>query len=203
MLSKEELKSRQLRCENCKKKFMPIPSYNRKRRYCSPGCCYAHRKANTKEYQCLHCGAAFRRVQSMVRERMFCSDNCSRKAGRPPKLRRFVCQYCKETSHITRQNKRKIYCSYVCNGLARRTSTRPDSERLSARLETWGRKVRRRDKFRCVVCGSENKLQAHHILSFSTHPHLRYDVSNGKTLCIDCHASEHPEIAPLIKSKLR
>ena len=32
-------------------------------------------------------------------------------------------------------------------------------------------------------CKSRKKLQVHHILPWSSHPHLRYTVANGITLC--------------------
>jgi hypothetical protein len=57
----------------------------------------------------------------------------------------------------------------------------------------WARLILERDKC-CVECGSLNKLQAHHINHFSQSIESRLDLSNGVTLCIDCHANEHPEL---------
>jgi 5-methylcytosine-specific restriction endonuclease McrA len=34
-------------------------------------------------------------------------------------------------------------------------------------------------------------LQAHHRKPFAEYPNFRYDVSNGITLCKDCHKEEH------------
>lgn len=33
----------------------------------------------------------------------------------------------------------------------------------------------------------EIRLEAHHIKSWKNYPKLRYKVSNGKTLCYECH----------------
>ena len=40
---------------------------------------------------------------------------------------------------------------------------------------------------KCVWCGSTEKLEADHIQRWSTHPELRYELSNGRTLCMKCH----------------
>lgn len=56
----------------------------------------------------------------------------------------------------------------------------------------WRRDVYRRDHFTCQRCGRMGKnLHAHHIQSFKGYPELRYDVSNGITLCGSCHLSLH------------
>lgn len=193
---------RQRLCIRCKKPFLP-QSPSSKQKFCTRKCAYEFEKSQTLEYPCHHCKTPLRRVKSMIKPRMFCSRACSSKyTARPLKYKPFTCQHCKTTTEIHCQNKKKKYCSYVCNGLARRSSTRPNSARLAARLATWGRKVRKRDGHKCVRCGGRNKLQAHHRLSFAEYPNLRYEVDNGETLCIDCHAEEHPKIAHLIRSKL-
>ena len=45
----------------------------------------------------------------------------------------------------------------------------------------------------CKKCGEIkiSKLVAHHILNFSNHPELRFDVNNGITLCKSCHKEFH------------
>ena len=50
------------------------------------------------------------------------------------------------------------------------------------KLRLWSIVVRRRDK-RCQVCGSYQRLQAHHINSKSYFPEEAYDEENGITLC--------------------
>lgn len=61
----------------------------------------------------------------------------------------------------------------------------------------WRKAVFLRDDFTCQDCGDKrrsghrSRLQAHHIQPFATHPELRYDASNGVTLCYDCHLKRH------------
>lgn len=54
----------------------------------------------------------------------------------------------------------------------------------------WRQAVIGRDK-KCVSCGVQDNLQAHHIKSFAKFPLLRFDLSNGITLCEECHKNYH------------
>jgi hypothetical protein len=38
-----------------------------------------------------------------------------------------------------------------------------------------------------VDCGKKEVSETHHIKSWRDFPELRFEVSNGKTLCLDCH----------------
>ena len=56
----------------------------------------------------------------------------------------------------------------------------------------WRRAVLMRDDYTCQDCGHKSRHNhAHHIKLKSEHPELRIDVSNGKTLCRDCHDKVH------------
>ena len=50
----------------------------------------------------------------------------------------------------------------------------------------WSLKVKERDGFQCVVCGSREKLNSHHLVPREIKLH-RWDVDNGITLCISHH----------------
>lgn len=52
-------------------------------------------------------------------------------------------------------------------------------------LALWSKCVRTRDR-KCQVCGSDYRLQAHHIRSV-THHSTMLDLENGLTLCSRCH----------------
>ncbi len=45
----------------------------------------------------------------------------------------------------------------------------------------------------CQDCGDSRggNLVAHHIKAFASYPDLRFEVSNGLTLCKSCHAKRH------------
>lgn len=49
----------------------------------------------------------------------------------------------------------------------------------------WRLDVYRRDKFTCrwPNCGSKKQIRAHHIRTWAAHPHLRFVILNGITLC--------------------
>jgi len=58
----------------------------------------------------------------------------------------------------------------------------------SAAEREWRTKVFRRDGWTCQDCGARGvRLQADHIKPWSTHPDLRLDLDNGRTLCEPCH----------------
>lgn len=54
----------------------------------------------------------------------------------------------------------------------------------------WRKRIFKRDK-KCMMpgCSSTKKLQAHHIKRWADASSLRYDLSNGITLCSECHKS--------------
>ena len=81
-------------------------------------------------------------------------------------------------------------CEYCAED--RRLKTYADRHRGS-KYDKWKDDVKLRDNYTCKKCGchDRDKLNSHHIKSWKDFPELRYDVSNGLTLCTKCHKEEH------------
>ena len=73
--------------------------------------------------------------------------------------------------------------------------TEAQKARGTSEYVQWRLNVLERDSYTCQkckeICENLSKLEGHHIYDFSDHPHLRYDVENGITLCKKCHHLFH------------
>lgn len=65
------------------------------------------------------------------------------------------------------------------------------------KLKEWSKQVRERDGNKCVICGSTENLNAHHILpkEGKIFKSLMFDLDNGITLCVSHHKFSY-EISP-------
>ncbi|WP_137598215.1 HNH endonuclease [Paucilactobacillus kaifaensis] len=64
--------------------------------------------------------------------------------------------------------------------------------RKTAAYSEWRKAVFERDQYTCQICGQVGgKLNAHHVKSFAKFPKLRLKISNGLTLCENCHRNIH------------
>jgi 5-methylcytosine-specific restriction endonuclease McrA len=65
--------------------------------------------------------------------------------------------------------------------------------RKSAEYKAWRKAVFERDGYTCVQCGDKSRrghsviLHADRIRPFAYYPELRFNLSNGRTLCVECH----------------
>jgi 5-methylcytosine-specific restriction endonuclease McrA len=70
-------------------------------------------------------------------------------------------------------------------------TTEHDKKRKIAGLKEWRISVYARDDYTCQHCGVRGgTLNAHHIKRFRDYPELRTELSNGITLCVECHKIE-------------
>jgi hypothetical protein len=52
--------------------------------------------------------------------------------------------------------------------------------------DAWATMIKSRDGWRCVICGSDYKPNAHHIVP-REHKRYKYEPDNGITLCVKHH----------------
>lgn len=74
-----------------------------------------------------------------------------------------------------------------------RTHEQRVKERKTNKDKIWRLSVFARDNYQCQYCGDKQggNLVAHHIQSYHKHIGVRYEVSNGVTLCELCHTEYH------------
>lgn len=102
-----------------------------------------------------------------------------------------VCQHCsKEFTVQTYRKDTAHFCSRACHYAHRNFGKTEENERArkSQAYKNWRKSVFERDNYTCVSCGHHGgDLQADHIQPFAYFPELRFELSNGRTLCVPCH----------------
>lgn len=59
---------------------------------------------------------------------------------------------------------------------------------FSKKYKQWRKDIFGRDNFACQCCGVVGgELNADHIRPWAFFPELRFDINNGRTLCVNCH----------------
>ena len=78
------------------------------------------------------------------------------------------------------------------NGAIRMIFPNEKRNRSTKKYRAWRKAIFERDDYTCQVCRKRGgKLEAHHIEPWAVCMKKRYDVSNGITLCKDCHKQIH------------
>lgn len=137
----------------------------------------------------------------------YCSNKCQGiGSGRTRTVPRpYVnCLYCKKDFQLKKPSQPNKYCSDYCRqrdhsriGNFLRGPDHPLWEgktsklrqiRKSYRMILWRKAVFERDNYTCQMCNKRGGiLNADHIKPFAYCPELRFDISNGRTLCKSCH----------------
>jgi hypothetical protein len=169
------------------------------------------RKVEKKTFVCVVCGKHFLYYDKPNRVPKYCSKECW--GRRSPKVLN-ACLYCGK-EHWVRMYKIKnggrIYCSHKCSTFHKQELLSGENsrwwrggktalaklERTRAKYTKWRTAVFVRDGYACQRCGLRSGyrakvfLHAHHIQPFSQEINLRYEITNGLTLCKNCHLLEH------------
>lgn len=87
-----------------------------------------------------------------------------------------------------------FFCSWKCAKeyqSLHRDNSLPEGWRRFREYRKWRNDVLNRDERTCKLCGSNKRLVAHHIIEAQDDMSLKYEVSNGITLCQICHIEIH------------
>lgn len=124
-----------------------------------------------------------------------------------------LCEYCKTLFYLNNssvKSKTSRFCSHDCHMDWKRENkdlfsgensatweggktTKNATIRASSEYKLWRKAVFERDDYQCIWCESKSGkdknvvLHADHIKPFAYFPELRFELSNGRTLCSDCH----------------
>lgn len=165
--------------------------------------------------KCTQCGVSFEVIPSRADKAKFCSYECRgawraehfrgeanphwKGGSREPK----PCQQCGRMIEqgdlpLTTFQRRK-FCSKACadaGGIRysgeQHARWKGGTRDRPSEQHSWSERVISRDKATCRTCGARGvELHAHHIKSYKNHPELRFELSNGITLCAPCHWAVH------------
>jgi len=148
------------------------------------------------EIVCLHCSQHFLVGNTRKNTAKFCSRLCQNRTNksrfwlgkkRPKETNEKISKTCKERG-IEPRVKFLAYGKDHPNWKGGKfKDERKDIKKLKKYID-WRTSVFERDAYTCQICGQVGKkIQADHIEPWSTHPELRFELSNGRTLCVPCH----------------
>lgn len=101
------------------------------------------------------------------------------------------CAFCLKSIYVNKKSTRK-FCSRRCNNLYRMEHrARRPNWRDWVEYGQWRNLVYSRDCWKCRICGSKVDINAHHIVYAKHREDLRFDTSNGITLCKKHHIQVH------------
>ncbi len=177
-------------CFTCKKEFKSKKSdKNRIPKYCCRGC-YAKREITEEWIKKLSDVKKGRPAWNKGMKIWEGKEHPRGTLGKPSKRKGT------KVSEETRKKCRESHLGKPCNSIRGENSHfwkgGVTSENMAIRkcleYKNWRREVFERDEYTCQECNVRGgNLNADHILPFSTHKELRFNVDNGRTLCLTCH----------------
>jgi hypothetical protein len=206
---RKKLKNYKHICKECGKEFV---SKNKTQDYCSRECTNQVFKRKGKLFlngqicrifmkRCQECGKMKMFIKfPKTRGSYFNRENkCNQCKRGLVKRTEKICVFCNNKFLTSRKVN---FCSQECFHMYnskenhwRYNHNLTDEEREMGRLiegyNDFVKDVFKRDKYKCQHCGSNKKINAHHLNSYNWDKEHRVDVNNGVTLCEDCHKLFH------------
>ena len=196
-------------CDNCNKEFEKYESKIGKHNFCCRECYSIFHSKDVPLCKCIICGKNFKGDKYNANK--YCSRECYLKDHKIENKER-ICPCCNK-KFIAKASEDK-YCSQECynkdrympkgenhqnqkGGISKINDNRDSNDYKEQRKQVY-----ERDKYKCIKCGSKEKINAHHILSQKYYPEKRYDIDNGITLCEECHIKIHQKYGYDSKEKM-
>ena len=197
-------------CKPCRICGKPTPTITRTGRMAKRDTCVACTSSATADFRRsgIRCRVCNQKTNKTKISYQVCSD-CQKFKARCPVCNSVMPKYRK-------RGKLRIACSNRCRKILHPTTSEQANKaqqtrrtrhvskshpnklaRMSREYAEWRNAVFERDNFTCQDCGAHSgngktiNLHPHHIKPFATYPKLRYEISNGKTLCSECHHRIH------------
>lgn len=130
------------------------------------------------------CGKEFSVKPSLDRVK-HCSQSCAKKGNPSPNKGVIASKETREKQRIAKLGIRgKNHHNY------RGYHNKSDRKIAMSQDEyvQWRKAVFQRDDYTCQCCNKRGcELHADHIVPWSASVELRYNLNNGRTLCVDCH----------------
>lgn len=175
-------------------------------------CLVINRSKLEMQVVCSQCGIEFNKRASLIKLaesknwKNYCSDTC-RSLGKRNRVTKH-CVVCKNEIIVPASNaSRYVTCSHECQrkhrsdqgnvnwrgGNNQRQYRRKELSRLE--YKNWRKAVFERDNYTCQFCNVRGgTMHADHIKPWRYFPELRYELSNGRTLCVKCHRTTFKEL---------
>lgn len=191
-------------CQYCSEPFVPKDLKHLERnppKYCSRQCARRH-AVQLKPFvppivRCSTCHKDFENRQGPAKPvPQYCSRACFH-ASQTTRVA-LVCRQCEVSFERRRymqawSQHEGPFCSMACYADWQRGRTKTPAPRPPKTGPQWERPrlaALERDQYRCVDCGSEDRLEVHHIVTWK--PGDPHELDNLATLCVPCHRRRHP-----------
>ncbi len=143
------------------------------------------RPSQRVEKICVECGVHFSVKKSQAPKRERCGKACFAASQRKKLLANNPSH--REDVRVKLRTRRGERSNFWKGGRAEwRHAVKESSE-----FKMWREKVLERDGHQCRKCRDDRSLNTHHIVNFTKMSVLNTTVSNGITLCRDCHRTFH------------
>ena len=170
-------------CKNCEKIFL-VYDWNQGAQFCSRECCDVYRRVNHPNVGRKHSYETKMKISQKNKGKTHTTEN--RKKMSENRRGKFISEQAKRK--ISEYQKKLLIINYELYDLVKHQ----DYEAFG--IYGWRKFCLNRDEHKCMLCGSNNKLEVHHIAPQGLRPDLRYNVNNGISLCHVCHFRQHPKL---------